>query len=103
LTEEVERLGDFLTDEEKAILIQEFGDVNIEVTEAKSKNGFIVVRYEIGDYWAEYSYDENLGEELEFFMEQDRIKWLKDIVNKISEVEEPEEEIEDLLGDYSIL
>jgi hypothetical protein len=102
LAEEVVRVSDSLSDSEREILIQEFGGLSVEATEAVLKNGFITVRYELGDYWIEYSYDEKLGEDLEAFMEQDRIQWLKDIAHKLSEDSKPEQEREDLLGNYSV-
>ena len=97
------QISEDLTDSERAILLDEFGNLSVEVTEAKAKNGFIVVRYELGDYWVEYSYNEDLDEaDLEFFMERDRVKWLKDLANKFSTEEELEEEIEELLGNYAL-
>ena len=84
-----------LTDLERAVLIEEFGNAALEVKEAKLKKGFIVVRYELGTYWVEHSYREELDNAtLESFMERDRIKWLKDIAKRLSEEEEPEIELE---------
>jgi hypothetical protein len=96
-------ISDDLSEEERAILIREFGDISLEVREATSKKGFIIVRYELGDYWVEHSYSEELDQAtLESFMERDRVKWLKDIVRRLSEQEEPEEEVEELIGNYSV-
>ena len=92
-----------LTIEERAALLGEFGTTNVEITEASSRNGFITIRYEIGNFWAENSYDESLEQEtLDRFMEDDRIKWLKDIVKQISKEETPEEELPDLLGEVEV-
>ncbi len=90
-----------LTDLERAVLIGEFGNAALEVKEAKLKKGFIVVRYELGTYWVEHSYREELDNAtLESFMERDRIKWLKDIAKRLSEETQAEEQVEGLVGSY---
>jgi len=90
-----------LTNLERAALIAEFGETSIDVKEAKLKNGFIVVRYELGNYWVEHSYREELNQAtLDSFMERDRIKLLKDIAKKLSEKEEPEQEVEGIPESY---
>jgi hypothetical protein len=82
-----------LTEQERAILIEEFGNASVEVKEATSKRGFMIIRYELGEYWAEFSYDSNLKTEtMELFIDRDRTKWLKDIAKSLSE--EPEIEPE---------
>jgi hypothetical protein len=92
-----------LTDEERAILLSEFGNISLEVKEATSKKGFIVVRYELGNYWVEHSYREELDNAiLESFMQRDRIKWLKDIAKRLSEEEELEVELEGFPENYSV-
>ena len=91
-----------LTDLERAVLIEEFGDAVLKMKEAKSKNGFIIVRYELGSYWVEHSYGEELDNAtLESFMEGDRIKWLKDIAKKLSEETQTEEQVEGFPENYS--
>lgn len=92
-----------LTEQERAILIEKFGNASVEVKEATSKRGFITIRYELGEYWAEFSYDSNLSREiLDSFMDRDRIKWLMDIAKGLSEEPETEEELEEFVGNYSI-
>ena len=92
-----------LTEEEKSTLITEFGNISVEAKEATLKNGFITIRYELGDYWVEHSYDANLNNEtLDLFMEADRVKWLKDIAKKLSQEEENRKNLEDFLGNVSI-
>jgi len=92
-----------LTEQERAVLVQEFGNVSIEVKEANLRGEFIIIRYELGDYWVEHSYSSDLDNEtLDRFMERDRIKWLKDIAKSLSEEEEPEQEIEEFVGNYSV-
>jgi hypothetical protein len=91
-----------LTNDEKNILIKEFGNISVKVTSAVSKNGFIIIRYEIGDYWIENSYDLSLDNlTLSSFMEADRIKLLKDIAQKLSTQPEDEKELNGYIGNYS--
>ncbi|MCX6749610.1 MAG: hypothetical protein NTW17_02600 [Candidatus Pacearchaeota archaeon] len=91
-----------LTTDEKNVLTNKFGSISVDTTEAKAKNGFIIVRYEIGNYWIENSYDSSLDSSLlSSFMESDRIKFLKDVAQKLSEQLESEKEIPELLGNKS--
>jgi len=82
-----------LTEQERAILIEKFGNT-LEVKEAPPKRGFINIRYEFSpEYWVEFNYDSNLSREtLESFTDRDKTKWLKDIAKSLSEEPEPEEE-----------
>ena len=75
-----------LTSEEMAVLEREFGNISLEAKETKIKNGFIIIRYELReDTWVDYSYSSDLDNEtLNIFMQQDRIKWLKDLAQKYS-------------------
>jgi len=99
----VEDITNALTDEERKILIEEFGNVSVKITKAELVNGRIVIRYELGDYWFEPSYDSGLSEEdLELQMESERIKWLKDLANTLSQKEIDSEEIEEFIDDYPI-
>lgn len=91
------------SDEEMIILFHEFGE-NILITTTKSEfiNERIVLRYELGDYWYEPSYDAFIGEEkLIYLMEADRIRWIRDIISELSN-EIVVEELEVYLKDYSI-
>ena len=92
----------FLTENEKQILIEEFGNVDI-VSNVKSFNDRIIVRYELGNMWIENSYDADLvDEELEKQMEIDRVEWLKDIINRILSEESVEQELEGFEEGYPI-
>lgn len=83
-----------LTVEEREVLENEFGNASVQITKAISKNGFIVIRYEIGEYWVENSYSRDLDNvTLESYMSSDRIKWLKDVARLISSSESGEGEI----------
>ncbi len=92
-----------LSSAERAALVAKFGETTIEKTKAKLIEDKIIIRYELGNYWVEHSYDVALSKEvLNEQMNQDLEKWLRDIVNSFY-VEEPvEEDLEDLLGNYSI-
>jgi len=75
-----------LTAEERTVLEKEFGNISLEVKEEKTKNGFIIIRYELReDTWVNYSYSSDLDSNtLNSFMQQDRIKWLRDLAKKYS-------------------
>jgi hypothetical protein len=93
-----------LTLDERIVLENEFGNLSLEVSEAFSKNGFLTIRYELENYWIEFTYNEDLDNvTLENFMEQDRIKWMKDISRLLSEVEVPEKTEGEYFGSFDIL
>jgi hypothetical protein len=82
-----------LTEQERATLIKKFGNASVEVKET-SKKGFITIKYELGEYQAEFNYDSNLSREtLELFKSRDMAKWLKDIAKSLSREPETEKEI----------
>ena len=90
-----------LTTEEKNALEDEFGNISL-VAEAKVKNGFIVLRYGLGNLWIEYSYSSDLSAEtLNSLMEADRIKWLKDVAQSLTQPEEKEQTLENFTENYS--
>lgn len=90
-----------LTEKERAILLQEFGDLSVK-QEAKSRNNLIIVRYEIGEHWIEHTYLNLNNEILNDLMKADRVKWLKDIAGRLSQEnpKEPESlEISEVVAD----
>lgn len=100
--EEPPQISNVLTEEEENILDKEFGNISIKITRAE-RGKRVLIRYELEEYWFEATYDADLSQEdLEVQMEADKIKWLKDIVKSLSKEEPPAEEIEELLGNYSI-
>jgi len=102
-TANVEGLTSGLTDLERAAINVEFGGDSIVITKAKAGKNRITIRYELGTYWAEKTYDSSLSKEaLSDQMGDDKNKWLKDIASNLLEEEPIVEEIEDLLGNYSI-
>jgi hypothetical protein len=74
-----------LTAEEKSVLSAQFGNLSVEITKSELFNGRYIVRYELGNYNIEYSYDSDLSNEtLKSQMESDKNKWLRDIVATLS-------------------
>ena len=91
-----------LTEQERAILIEKFGNASVKVKEALPKRGFINIRYELGEYWGESNYDANLSRQiLELFVDRDIAKWLKEIAKSLSEEPEAEEE-SNVVTNYTI-
>jgi len=78
-----------LTDEEKNILSEKFGNFSIETAKSELFNGRYVLVYKLRDFTIEHSYDLSLDNEtLKSQIESDKIKWLKDISARLNE-EEP--------------
>ena len=86
-----------LTEQERAILIEEFGNASVKVKEAPPKRGFINIRYEFSpEYWGESNYDSNLSREiLESFVDRDMAKWLKETAKSLLEEPEAEKELKE--------
>ncbi len=83
-----------LTKAEREVLIEKFGNFSLDVSKAKEKNGFIIVRHGLGDFWIEYSYSSDISNEaLNYFIETDKIKFLKGIAQSFLQPEETEKEI----------
>ena len=81
--EDSEALGFSLTNQEKNILNNAFGNISVEQT-ARSYKDWIIVQFKIGDYEVEYSYNKDLSrEELNSLIEKDKINWLKDISKEL--------------------
>lgn len=81
-------LGIALSVEEKDILVKEFGNQSIKITNAEKTSEDIVVRFEIENYWVEHHYDPLTSDEsLKLKVEEDRIRLLKDLANKFLEEE----------------
>lgn len=94
--------GKILTEEERKILIDNFGNETVKITKAEKVGGGFAVRQEMGNYWIENFYDSSAGIELKVQIEEDRIIWLKDLINEFSRSENQSEEISDLIGEYQI-
>lgn len=83
---EVIVLSSELTSEEINILNEKFGNISLITTNSERFNGRIILGYSFADkYTVEFSYDSDLSESvLQTQMENDRIKFLKDIANSVS-------------------
>jgi len=89
-------MSDFLTSEEREILIDEFENISLQTTKSEIFSGRIIKGYALDKYYVEYSYDSSLIEDvLEVQMERDRIKFLKDVARSISKEKVLPENLED--------
>ncbi len=94
---------EFLTDNEKEILEEEYGNVSVEITKAEKIRERIEVTFEFESYSTKHSYDFKLNEnELVEWIERDRIRFLKDIANELSKEESISEAVDGIIGSYSI-
>lgn len=95
-------ISDFLTEEEKKIILGEFGEAQLKNVKSELFKGRIIRVYEIGEYSVEYSYDSSLNEDiLEVQMERDRIKFLKDIASSISNKDSFSKPLENFQENYT--
>ena len=77
-------IGDFLTPQERKVLADNFGNISLKKIKSEAFNGKIIISYEFGGYYVDYSYDSSLNKDiLNVQMEKDRIKFLKDIANSV--------------------
>ena len=94
-----------LSEEEKKFLIENFDNPSIQTIKSefdKAHNRYLI-KYKLGDYYIEYSYDSSLDEgALELQMESDRVKWIRDIINKLSENESVNQEANQFISNYSL-
>jgi len=90
----------YLTDEEKLVLIEEFGAIDIETIRSEIFNEKLIIGYKLRDYKIEYSYDyvENMTL-LEPQIEADRIRWLKEIAATLLRKKVPSQPIEGVVED----
>ena len=92
-----------LTEEELALLLSKTGDTKVKITKAEIAGDRLIIRFEIGGYWLENSYNYNGDEnELKAQIELDRVKWVKNLVKQLSETEENPENVDDLIGEYDL-
>ncbi len=73
-----------LTAVQKNILLKTFDNSSVKVTKSELINGRLVIKYELGDYWVEYSYYPD-SENIERRMQRDRTGWLINLANKLLE------------------
>ena len=99
-----ENISDYaLTDEERAVLKLKTGADSVYITKSEIINGRLVIRFEIGEYWLENSYNADSDKEkLDSEISLDRARWIKLLAEKLSETEEENEIIKEYIGNYSL-
>tara|TARA_Y100000296_G_scaffold86946_1_gene128817 strand:- start:1006 stop:2391 length:1386 start_codon:yes stop_codon:yes gene_type:complete len=96
-------ITDELTEEEREILINEFGNVSVEITKAEKTSQGIVVRFEIEDFWVEHYYNSEISDaKLREQIEKDKNNFLNDLAKKFTKQEIQKQEVEGLIGNYVI-
>lgn len=78
-----------LTKQERKILLDKFGNVSVQTIQAKKTENKLIIKYKLGDYWFESSYDYDTSKQkLESEMGEDRIRWLKDIASSLNQTKQ---------------
>jgi len=91
----------FLTEEEKTVLSENFGDSPVTTIRSEIFNRRLIRGYEFGGYKIEYSYDYPQDESiLKLQMEADIIRWKKEIVKTILAEKIIPEQVEIGKGEY---
>ncbi|MCD4771217.1 hypothetical protein K8R30_02245 [archaeon] len=85
-----------LTEDERQILVQKFGDVSVVTTRSEVLDGRLIRNYKLGDYELVASYDYDL-DSLDEQMERDRVNFLRDLVRMISEEKVISEDVGEFL------
>jgi len=79
------------------------GADSVYITKSEIINGRLVIRFEIGEYWLENSYNADSDKEkLDSEISLDRARWIKLLAEKLSETEEENEIIKEYIGNYSL-
>ncbi len=96
-------IGDFLTDNEKKVLMDNFGNAPLESVKYELVGDRLIRGYKLGEYYIEFSYDSSLNPDvLDVQMEKDRIKFFKDLANSLSRENPSPETLEEYNQNYSI-
>ncbi|MCK9595789.1 hypothetical protein M0R19_01235 [Candidatus Pacearchaeota archaeon] len=92
-----------LSNEEKEFILATFGNVSIQTISSKLHNDRYEIEYQFGDYNIQYSYDAKIStESLALEMEKDRIRWIRNIINQLSEEETTPETAPQFILNYSL-
>ncbi len=95
--------GIALTEEEKAILIEEFGSINIKTIREEIDGGRLIIGHQLRDYKIEHSYDYPQNtEELREQINADVTRWLRDIVATLSKKQSIPQKIDIIDDNYVI-
>ena len=91
-----------LTEEEIAVLQAETGSSEVKITKSEIIDNRLIIRFEIGNYWLENSYDYSKDEKaLIEQVELDRIKWVKRLAKTLSESASEAKTAEQFIGNFS--
>ena len=83
-----------LTNEEREVLEEKFGEIKIETIKQENKSDKLIIGSQIGEYTIEHYYDYPQDKEvLKSQLEVDRIKWLKHIARTLSKEEPPQVDV----------
>ncbi len=88
-----------LSEKEKEILVENFGNLSVKTTKAEVINDRLIVKYELDKYWIKYSYEyDGTVDSIENLMERDKARWLKDLATQLSKTKEEPQEVDGLIG-----
>ncbi|MEA3329302.1 MAG: hypothetical protein U9Q06_01005, partial [Nanoarchaeota archaeon] len=91
-----------LTEGELFVLKAETGASEVKITKAEVVNGRLIIRFEIGKYWLENSYEYNSGNELDEQIAFDRARWVKKLAQSLSEKVQVGESVGKYVGSYEL-
>jgi len=96
--------GDYaLSDEELSVLKSKTGSGTVSITKSEVANGRLIIRFQVGDYWLENSYDSSMSkEDLDYQINLDRVKWVKHLAQNLGQSESKSETAESYLGEYTL-
>jgi len=84
--EVIEKNINTLTDEERKIFVEKFGNVSAEIIKNELVEGGREITFKLKDYFMVRFYDSALSEkDLKLQIESEKIKWFKDIINTLSQ------------------
>jgi hypothetical protein len=92
-----------LTEEEREILIQEFGSININTIREEVEGDRLKIGFQLRDYKIEHTYEyPQAEEELQSQIKADLSKWLKDIAATLSKKASPSQKVDIIEDSYVI-
>jgi hypothetical protein len=91
-----------LTEIQIGALVEEFGEVSVKTTKSELVGDRLVVRYELGQYWVEYSYDYD-DVNLESLVEAERVAWLSDLADTLEGDVVVFEDVAEFGGDFDLV
>ena len=93
-----------LTDDEIKLLTEKAGTISVNTTKSEILNGRLVLKYELGDYWTEFSYDYegDISKNLLDKIELERKYWLKNLAKELSKETSEVESVGDLVVGFNL-